>query len=104
MGDYRGFPSEHFGKMALTLLKNATKLAIGGGAVYWTYEQGVWNSNAESKEFGKKIIPQENIDLWKQAINEITTACADTWNKGMQDMFRSEKHVKDLSPYSGRTK
>ncbi|XP_066270123.1 MICOS complex subunit MIC13-like isoform X1 [Branchiostoma lanceolatum] len=44
--------------MALSLVKNVTKVVIGGGALYLTYDQGIWGEGSQSTKAFTRISGQ----------------------------------------------
>ncbi|XP_064645490.1 MICOS complex subunit MIC13-like [Lineus longissimus] len=75
-----------------SLLKFATKCAIGGGAVYVTLEEGVWSSsNQGSKALATvrtNVIPTaaEYFEKLKERA-DVRTSVATSWNFGVQKTF-----------------
>ncbi|KAH9495277.1 hypothetical protein Btru_016278 [Bulinus truncatus] len=41
--------------MAVQLLKNATKVSLVGGALYWSVNQGIWGTCDEGAEVGRRL-------------------------------------------------
>ncbi|XP_041355939.1 MICOS complex subunit MIC13-like [Gigantopelta aegis] len=86
--------------MALTLLKTASKVAIGAGAMYITIDYGVWgNSNqaSESLEHFKRVISPVSSEYlkkstvpeatWKSEGTGVKNVVIDRWNNGVKKTF-----------------
>jgi hypothetical protein len=74
------------------LVKTATKLAIGVGAVYVTLDQGVWSgSNQGSKALDNmktRVLPAANEYLQRvPSAGDFNNKVCNAWNWGVQKTF-----------------
>ncbi|KAK6184919.1 hypothetical protein SNE40_007270 [Patella caerulea] len=78
--------------MAATVVKVATKVAVGVGAVYVTVDQGVWGTNSQAVKAVDKVrssvLPAAN-DYVKSipSLNDINNSVLRTWNSGVKMTF-----------------
>ncbi|KAL8601938.1 hypothetical protein ACOMHN_008430 [Nucella lapillus] len=78
---------------AVSLVKNATKLLIGGGAVYTTVQQGVWSTDTTQ---GSKVLDSVRTTIAPTAseyiakipsTREVNNSVVSMWNKGVTATF-----------------
>ncbi|XP_046334060.1 MICOS complex subunit MIC13-like [Haliotis rufescens] len=79
-------------KMATTLVKLASKLAIGAGAVYVTIDQGVWSNSSNGSQALEKVkgsvLPAAS-DYAKQipSLDDVNNTVLSGWNSGVKTVF-----------------
>ncbi|XP_019622528.1 PREDICTED: MICOS complex subunit MIC13-like isoform X1 [Branchiostoma belcheri] len=80
--------------MALSLVKNVTKIVIGGGALYVTYDQGIWGEGSQSTKAltrlsGQLVAKQppyvkERLgDVQVPSTEQMAENARNTWNSGV---------------------
>ncbi|XP_035670309.1 MICOS complex subunit MIC13-like isoform X2 [Branchiostoma floridae] len=75
-------------KMALSLVKNLTKIVIGGGALYVTYDQGIWGEGSQSTKAltrlsGQLVAKQPPYVKEFPSTEEMAVSVRDNWNSGV---------------------
>ncbi|XP_070547287.1 MICOS complex subunit MIC13-like [Ptychodera flava] len=77
--------------MALSLVKNLSKVAIGAGAVYITVDQGLWGDAAQGPVTVKRLsntLPAQKDYFEKiPSSKQVGDYIRDNWNYGVQKTF-----------------
>lgn len=90
--------------MAVPILKGLCKIAIGGGALYVSVEQGIWGSSFDgSKTMNKLTGTLQRQDEYLRQIpstEQLASNTRQSWNSGVKLTFsalaRGPEKVKEL--------
>ncbi|XP_012942458.1 uncharacterized protein LOC101860683 [Aplysia californica] len=88
--------------MALSLVKNGTKLALTGGAVYWSVQQGIWGTVQEGSEAMKRlqgsIVPASAEYVEKiPSPGAMSHTAVTNWNTGMKTIFGTASQLPEIT-------
>ncbi|XP_059168216.1 uncharacterized protein LOC131950181 [Physella acuta] len=86
--------------LALSVVKNVTKVSIAGGFLYWSVQQGIWGTADQGAEAGRriaKVIAPATAEYIEKIppVPDFGNSFTKNWNSGMSAIFSTMANIPD---------